>query len=218
MSAVLSSPTPSFPSSSVPLHTPDAPPTTTHNTTSTATTTTVVPDAALVSHSPPSTFELKHPPQSRATMAHSATNEDKATTSNSTSDNVPALEPSTSSPSSSVPSSPSTPNSHQLGSGTGGHSSVIPVYPYNVAMVPQMHGPTPDDSGITTRLPSICVDYLSHDWAEDDVWTSWKAMTKHKSEIANGVRLENASWRTWAKQRGNLKTISPETLNWSVDG
>jgi hypothetical protein len=85
-------------------------------------------------------------------------------------------------------------------------------------MIPQNHtgGPMPDDSGITTRLPSICVDYLSHDWAEDDVWTSWKAMTKHKTEIANGVRLENASWRTWAKQRGNLKTISPETLNWSV--
>ena len=84
-------------------------------------------------------------------------------------------------------------------------------------MLPQTHnGPTPDDSGITTRLPSICVDYLSHDWAEDDVWTSWKAMTRHKSEIANGVRLENASWRTWAKQRGKLKTISPETLNWSV--
>jgi hypothetical protein len=48
------------------------------------------------------------------------------------------------------------------------------------------------------------------------VWTSWKAMTKHKSEIANGVRLENASWRTWAKQRSQLKTISPETLNWFV--
>lgn len=72
----------------------------------------------------------------------------------------------------------------------------------------------PDDSNVQTRLPSICVDYLSHDWQEDDVWTSWKAMTKHKSEIANGVRLENASWRTWAKQRGKLKTISPETLNW----
>ena len=72
----------------------------------------------------------------------------------------------------------------------------------------------PDDSDVQTRLPSICVDYLSHDWAEDDVWTSWKAMTKHKAEIANGVRLENASWRTWAKQRSNLPTISPETLNW----
>jgi hypothetical protein len=30
------------------------------------------------------------------------------------------------------------------------------------------------------------------------------------------ARLENASWRTWAKQRNKLKTISPETLNWSV--
>ncbi|KAK0547306.1 protein phosphatase regulator [Tilletia horrida] len=42
-------------------------------------------------------------------------------------------------------------------------------------------------------------------------------MTKSKNEITNGVRLENASWRTWAKQRGNLKTISPETLNWLKD-
>ncbi|KDE03873.1 hypothetical protein MVLG_05695 [Microbotryum lychnidis-dioicae p1A1 Lamole] len=100
-----------------------------------------------------------------------------------------------------------------------GHSFVVPMYPYNVAMIPQniSGGPMPDDSGITTRLPSICVDYLSHDWAEDDVWASWKAMTKHKAEIANGVRLENASWRTWAKQRGKLKTISPETLNWLKD-
>ena len=117
---------------------------------------------------------------------------------------------SSSPPTASDSSGPSTPTavSHS-------HSSVVPAYPYNVSMLPQTHnGPTPDDSGITTRLPSICVDYLSHDWAEDDVWTSWKAMTRHKSEIANGVRLENASWRTWAKQRGKLKTISPETLNW----
>ncbi|KAI5479193.1 hypothetical protein MNV49_004054 [Pseudohyphozyma bogoriensis] len=96
------------------------------------------------------------------------------------------------------------------------HSTVVPAYPYNVSIVPNRNI-TPDDSGINTRLPSVCVDYLSHDWAEDDVWASWKQMTRHKSEIANGVRLENASWRTWAKQRGNLKTISPETLNWLKD-
>ncbi|BGP39948.1 protein phosphatase regulator [Rhodotorula kratochvilovae] len=110
-----------------------------------------------------------------------------------------------------IASEPSTP--------TGVHSSLVPAYPYNVAMAPAVFtgGPLPDDSELTTRLPSICVDYLSHDWAEDDVWTSWKAMTRHKSEIANGVRLENASWRTWAKQRGNLKTVSPETLNWLKD-
>jgi hypothetical protein len=72
----------------------------------------------------------------------------------------------------------------------------------------------PSAEDIQDRLPSICVDYLSHDWSEEDVWASWRSMTRHKHEIANGVRLENASWRTWNKQRNKLKTISPETLNW----
>lgn len=76
--------------------------------------------------------------------------------------------------------------------------------------------PAPDDAQIESRMPTVCVDYLSHQWTDEDVWSSWKAMTKQKNQIANGVRLENASWRTWAKQRGNLKTISPETLNWYV--
>ncbi|CEH13661.1 Protein of unknown function DUF1752, fungi [Ceraceosorus bombacis] len=79
------------------------------------------------------------------------------------------------------------------------------------------HAPAPDDHEISKKTPSICVDYLSHNWTDEDVWSSWKAMTKRKNEIANGVRLENASWRTWAKQRGKLKTISPETLNWLKD-
>jgi hypothetical protein len=91
------------------------------------------------------------------------------------------------------------------------HCTVIPSYPYNVSSTPYFPGSSsdrservfeqhaPDDSNVQTRLPSIAVDYLSHDWKEDDVWASWKAMTKHKSELANGVRLE---------------TISPETLNW----
>ncbi|GAA5984330.1 hypothetical protein JCM11641_006183 [Rhodosporidiobolus odoratus] len=117
------------------------------------------------------------------------------------------------------PASTSSGNASEPSTPTGMHHSLVPAYPYNVAMVPAAvnGGPLPDDSEVTTRLPSICVDYLSHDWAEDDVWTSWKAMTRHKAEIANGVRLENASWRTWAKQRGNLKTVSPETLNWLKD-
>ncbi|GAA5835678.1 hypothetical protein JCM11251_002995 [Rhodosporidiobolus azoricus] len=157
MASVLSSPTPSLPSNSVPIYTPP-----------------LLGSPELLPH-------------------------DAAPPSGS------------SSPSSNSASEPSTP--------TGHHGSLVPAYPYNVAMVPAAvnGGPLPDDSELTTRLPSICVDYLSHDWAEDDVWTSWKAMTRHKAEIANGVRLENASWRTWAKQRGNLKTVSPETLNWLKD-
>ncbi|SPO29173.1 related to REG1 - regulatory subunit for protein phosphatase Glc7p [Ustilago trichophora] len=79
------------------------------------------------------------------------------------------------------------------------------------------NAPAPDDAQIESRMPTVCVDYLSHQWTDEDVWSSWKAMTKQKNQIANGVRLENASWRTWAKQRGNLKTISPETLNWLKD-
>jgi hypothetical protein len=74
--------------------------------------------------------------------------------------------------------------------------------------------PVPDDADVQTSIPSICVDYLSHEWQEEDVWASWRSMTRHKNEISNGVRLENASWRTWWKQRNKLRTISPETLNW----
>lgn len=74
----------------------------------------------------------------------------------------------------------------------------------------------PDDSNVTT-LPTGQVDYLSHQWREEDVWSSWKNMTRQKNAIANGSRLENASWRTWWKQRNKLKTISPETLNWLKD-
>jgi len=63
--------------------------------------------------------------------------------------------------------------------------------------------------------PKICVDYLSHEWTqEDDIWTSWKVMSKQKKELSNGIRLENASWRTWAKQKYNLKTVNPKKLNW----
>ncbi|TIB98922.1 hypothetical protein E3Q17_02811 [Wallemia mellicola] len=89
--------------------------------------------------------------------------------------------------------------------------------PSPASVNPEATGHAPDDADAQTRLPSICVDYLSHDWEEEDVWTSWRSMTRHKNDIANGVRLENASWRTWWKQRNKLKTISPETLNWLKD-
>ncbi|KAH7335481.1 hypothetical protein B0J17DRAFT_77649 [Rhizoctonia solani] len=77
--------------------------------------------------------------------------------------------------------------------------------------------PVVDDAHVVSNVPRVCVDYLSHNWQEEDVWKSWRNMTRHKHEIANGVRLENASWRTWWKQRNKLRTISPETLNWLKD-
>ncbi|KAJ4474997.1 hypothetical protein J3R30DRAFT_634174 [Lentinula aciculospora] len=90
-------------------------------------------------------------------------------------------------------------------------ANYLPVLLYSVGS-----NAVPDDSSLTT-LPRGQVDYLTHDWQEEDVWRSWRNMTRQKNEIANGIRLENASWRTWWKQRNKLKTVSPETLNWLKD-
>ncbi|RKL04143.1 hypothetical protein BFJ70_g17218 [Fusarium oxysporum] len=46
---------------------------------------------------------------------------------------------------------------------------------------------------------------------------SWKYVTSRRGEDPNSARLENACWRTWTKYKNNLKTVSPETLNWLKD-
>lgn len=73
--------------------------------------------------------------------------------------------------------------------------------------------PAADDSSVEEE-PSRHVDYLSHEWREEDIWESWRYVTSRKEVYENGVRLENASWRSWAKIRHNLGTISPDALNW----
>ena len=73
-----------------------------------------------------------------------------------------------------------------------------------------------DDTDITTE-PSVHVDYLSHQWDVSDILRSWRYVILKRKDVANSARLENASWRTWAQRRCNLKTISPEVVNWSKD-
>ncbi|KAI7820770.1 hypothetical protein BC939DRAFT_478649 [Gamsiella multidivaricata] len=82
--------------------------------------------------------------------------------------------------------------------------------------------PMHDDSDagrlIPINQPALAIDYLGNGWQnEDDIAQSWKFMTKQKNDLINGLRLENASWRNWAKQRHNLQTISPKALNWLKD-
>ncbi|KAF8963472.1 hypothetical protein BGZ46_000958 [Entomortierella lignicola] len=82
--------------------------------------------------------------------------------------------------------------------------------------------PMHDDSDagrlIPTVRPALAIDYLGNGWCnEDDIAASWKFMTKQKNDLINGLRLENASWRNWAKQRHHLKTVNPKTLNWLKD-
>ncbi|KAH7113440.1 hypothetical protein EDB81DRAFT_768136 [Dactylonectria macrodidyma] len=73
-----------------------------------------------------------------------------------------------------------------------------------------------DDSEVNVR-PWENVDYLSHDWQEEDIWSSWKYVTSRRGEYPNSARLGNAAWRTWAKRKNCLKTLPPETLNWLKD-
>lgn len=70
-----------------------------------------------------------------------------------------------------------------------------------------------DDTAVRNE-PSRHVDYLSHDWKEEDIWYSWRHIVSKRKVYGNSARLENASWRTWTKSMYRLKTVSPETLNW----
>ncbi|KAI9297966.1 hypothetical protein K502DRAFT_323038 [Neoconidiobolus thromboides FSU 785] len=71
-----------------------------------------------------------------------------------------------------------------------------------------------DDPFERAPVPSQCVDYLTHQWEFEDLALSWKAVSRHSDTSLNCSRLENASWRIWAKQRKNIPTLNPEKLNW----
>lgn len=72
-----------------------------------------------------------------------------------------------------------------------------------------------DDTAVRPE-PSRHVDYLSHDWREEDIWSSWRYIVSKRWHYGERSREENASWRTWAKQKYKLRTVSPDTLNWYV--
>ncbi|KAI1847317.1 hypothetical protein JX265_006437 [Neoarthrinium moseri] len=74
-----------------------------------------------------------------------------------------------------------------------------------------------EDDTAVRHHPTQHVDYLSHDWKEEDIWSSWRYIVSKRTEYTNAPRLENASWRTWMKSKYGLKTVSPETLNWLKD-
>jgi hypothetical protein len=82
------------------------------------------------------------------------------------------------------------------------------------------HSPTitehAEDDSAVRKLPSRHVDYLSHNWREEDIWSSWQLIVSKRKAYNNSARLENASWRTWMKAKFKLKTVTPETLNWYV--
>ncbi|KAJ2900165.1 uncharacterized protein MKZ38_002579 [Zalerion maritima] len=91
-------------------------------------------------------------------------------------------------------------------------SSTVASTPTSPDVVPKGF----DDIAVQAT-PSHHVDYLSHNWREEDIWASWKYVTSNRGEYHNSERLENASWRTWMKSKNKLSTVSPEALNWLKD-
>ncbi|KAH0556856.1 hypothetical protein GP486_005355 [Trichoglossum hirsutum] len=105
--------------------------------------------------------------------------------------------------------------------GTGDSYTVSPASNSTSTNVSRPGTPDPiivaeDDTAVRDE-PSRHVDYLSHDWKEEDLWSSWRHVVSKRKFYSNSTRLENASWRTWTKSKYRLKTVSPETLNWLKD-
>ncbi|RLV93612.1 Resistance to glucose repression protein 1 [Spathaspora sp. JA1] len=98
-------------------------------------------------------------------------------------------------------------------------ASSSPVPSHTPSPLPLLQSPEllPHDDTDLMVEPSRHVDYLSYQWDVNDISKSWRYVISKKHNVANSARLENASWRTWAQRRQNLKTISPEVVNWSKD-
>lgn len=85
----------------------------------------------------------------------------------------------------------------------------------SVVETPELVVTAVDDNELKIE-PSRHVDYLSHEWTEEEIASSWRYMVGKRNMYEYSARLENASWRTWAKSKFNLSTISPKKLNWWV--
>ena len=107
------------------------------------------------------------------------------------------------------PSSPVTPEPDAVRQSTSDTSLADRAY-----TEPAQHQPIAGDDTTIESEPTTHVDYLSHNWKEEDIWSSWRHVVAKRDVYSNGPRLENAAWRTWAKCKYRLRTVSPETLNW----
>jgi len=69
-----------------------------------------------------------------------------------------------------------------------------------------------DDSDVY-YAPSIHVDYFSHAWCVEDILASWRHLQSRERSSKNAARLENATWRAWAKVSSDLPIVSPQEID-----
>ncbi|CZR50377.1 uncharacterized protein PAC_00249 [Phialocephala subalpina] len=91
----------------------------------------------------------------------------------------------------------------------------------------EVHVGARDDFDLNIQ-PFRNVNYLTHDWCEEDIPSTWRYVVSRRADWAetttrrksiwrpfnNIPRYENALWRSWAQRRFQLNTVSPDTINW----
>lgn len=91
----------------------------------------------------------------------------------------------------------------------------------------EIHVGARDDFALNIQ-PFRNVNYLTHDWCEEDIPSTWRYVVSRRADWAetatrrksiwkpfnNIPRYENALWRSWAQRRFQLETVSPDTINW----
>lgn len=73
--------------------------------------------------------------------------------------------------------------------------------------------PIIDDTALRPE-PNKHVDYLSHNWNEEEVAIAWRGIVGNRKTYGERSRLENASWRGWTKHRLHLPTVDAKSINW----
>ena len=85
-------------------------------------------------------------------------------------------------------------------------------------MYPDVHrrSPMTEDDNRLGEEPRGQVDYFSRTWREEDIWSSWRyVVSKRRTYVLEeGLRFENASWRSWSKSRFSLPEVGQEKINW----
>jgi len=91
---------------------------------------------------------------------------------------------------------------------------------YNIVTKKFSHLSSSNDHLIT----EFAIDYFQYKFDEIEIHNCWKIIHNANSNSNSSIplttdidRLENISWRKWAKMKFELKEVAPELVNWYKD-
>ena len=78
------------------------------------------------------------------------------------------------------------------------------------------HSPAIEDDIRLGDEPVGQVDYFGKAWKEEDIWSTWRYVVSRRRMyvLEEGLRFENASWRSWSKSRFSLPEVGQHVVGW----